>query len=50
MALKEALTAYYESDTRIFFAAREMGITCKQWEAIKSAPPGPTAADTTART
>jgi hypothetical protein len=27
VALNDALTAYYDSDRRIYFAAREIGIT-----------------------
>jgi hypothetical protein len=35
VALNDALSAYYRSDPRIYRAAREVGITDEQWQAIK---------------
>jgi hypothetical protein len=35
VALNDALTTYRESDTRIYQAASEVGITDEQWWAIK---------------
>ena len=35
VALNDALTAYYDSDRRIYLAARDVGITYEQWQAIK---------------
>ena len=35
VALNDALTAYYDSNRRIYLAARDVGITYEQWQAIK---------------
>ena len=37
MTLNDALTNYFRSDTRLYRAAQEVGITDEQWHAIKSA-------------
>ena len=34
-ALNEALSAYLDSDARLFFAAKDVGITVGQWRVIK---------------
>ncbi|KMO68897.1 hypothetical protein MOBUDSM44075_04317 [Mycolicibacterium obuense] len=35
VALSDALTAYYASDTRVYRAAQSVGITDEQWQVIK---------------
>ncbi|GAB4621005.1 hypothetical protein MOKP38_45470 [Mycobacterium avium subsp. hominissuis] len=35
VALNDALTAYYESDSRIYNAAKSAGFTDEQWRTIK---------------
>jgi hypothetical protein len=54
VGLNDALTAYRCTDSRVYHAAREVGITDDQWRAIKrgdsdSDLPRPTTPDTTAR-
>ena len=54
VALNDALTTYRCTDSRVYHAAREVGITDDQWRAIKrgdsdSDLPRPTTPDTTAR-
>ena len=36
VALNDALTDYFRSDRRLYLAAQEVGITDKQWHAIKN--------------
>jgi hypothetical protein len=54
VGLNDALTAYRCTDSRVYHAAREVGITDEQWRAIKrgdsadSDLPRPTTPDTTA--
>ena len=50
VALNDALTMYRCTDSRVYHAAREVGITDDQWRAIKrghSDLPRPTTLDTT---
>jgi hypothetical protein len=35
VALNDALTDYFRTDTRLYKAAQEVGITDEQWHAIK---------------
>lgn len=39
VALDRALTAFQQSDYRLFLAAREVGIAAEQWKAIKWGTP-----------